>query len=137
MIVYDNVTSQPWFIILMLLLIFGAIVLAVIMIKKYAKPFQNDEKPKSEKEIAAEEVKRVVVDVDEETAAKMDEAAKELNQDLKKEDPNKPSEEEAVHEEVARATRPVEDKEAAESMARYAEEHPEEAAALKSDDDKK
>lgn len=62
-----------WLIPLILLLFFGAIVLIVILVKKYAKPFKNDEKPKSEKEIAAEELDRVLQPIeDEKTKAEMD-----------------------------------------------------------------
>jgi len=62
-----------WLIPLILLLFFGAIVLIVILIKKYAKPFKSDEKPKSEKEIAAEELDRVLQPIeDEKTKAEMD-----------------------------------------------------------------
>ena len=43
---------------------------------------------------------------------------------------NAPEEKEAVAEEVSRATRPVEDEEAAKQMAKYAAEHPEEAEAV-------
>ena len=117
-----------WYV-LGLVAIFGVIVLAVILIKKYGKHFKNDEKPKSDKEIAEEEVKRMVVDVDDETAEKMDEASKELAEKSAK-DATKPEEKEVVAEEVSRATRPVEDEESAKAMAKYAAEHPEEAEAV-------
>jgi phosphomevalonate kinase len=108
--------------------IFGAIVSAVILIKKYGKHFKNEEKPKSDKEIADEEVNRMVVDVDDETAEKMDEAARDFAEKARK-IANKPEEKEVMEEEVNRATRPVEDEETAKAMAKYAAEHPEEAAA--------
>ena len=120
--------SGLWYV-LGLVAIFGVLVIIVILIKKYGKPFKSDDKPKSDQEIAEEEVKRLLVDVDEETAQKMDQAARELAEKSKK-DPNQPDETEAVEEEVNRATRPVEDEAAAKAMARYADEHPEEAAAV-------
>jgi FtsZ-interacting cell division protein ZipA len=122
-------------IVLGLVAIFGVIVIAVILVKKYGKHFKSDEKPKSEKEIADEEVKRMVVDPEDENAVAMDEASKELAETSKK-DPNQPDEEEAVADEVNRATRPVENEEAAKAMARYAAEHPEEADAVSSKEDK-
>jgi flagellar biosynthesis/type III secretory pathway M-ring protein FliF/YscJ len=129
-----------WYV-LGLVAIFGAIVVIVMLIKKYGKHFKNEEKPKSDKEIADEEVNRMVVDVDDETAEKMDQAARDLAEKSKK-DPNKPEEKEVIEEEVNRATRPVEDEATAKAMAKYAAEHPEEAAAVKTaevkaDSDKK
>jgi len=137
--VYDANMTGLWYV-LGLVAIFGVIVIAVILIKKYSKHFRNDEKPKSDKEIADEEVKRMVVDVDEETIAKMDAASRDLDEQSKK-DPNKPEEKEVIEEEVNRATRPVEDEATAKAMAKYAAEHPEEAEAVsdekKADSDKK
>lgn len=127
--------QQSWFYILMLFLIFGTIVLAVMLIKKYAKPFRTDEKPKSDKEIAEEEVNRLVQDVDPETQKAMDAAAKQMEENTKKE--AAPSKEEAVAEEVSRVTESVEDEEAAKAMAEYAKAHPEEAAAVQGNDSEK
>jgi flagellar biosynthesis/type III secretory pathway M-ring protein FliF/YscJ len=124
--IYASSLDGLWYV-LGLVAIFGVIVLAVILIKKYWKPFKNEEKPKSDKEIADEEVKRMVVDVDDETAQQMDEASKEL---VEKSKEDKPEEKEVVAEEVDRATRPVENEETAKAMAKYAAEHPEEAAAV-------
>jgi flagellar biosynthesis/type III secretory pathway M-ring protein FliF/YscJ len=126
--VYASDLSGLWYL-LGLLAIFGVIVILVILIKKYAKPFKNNEKPKSDKEIAEEEVKRMVVDVDEESAKAMDEASAQLAEKTK-ENAGKPEEKEAIAEEVDRATRPVQDEETAKAMAKYAAEHPEEAAAV-------
>jgi FtsZ-interacting cell division protein ZipA len=126
--IYAADLTGLWYV-LGLVAIFGVIVLTVILIKKYGKHFKNDEKPKTDKEIAEEEVKRMVVDVDEETAGKMDQAAQEMAENAAK-DPNAPEEKEAVAEEVSRATRPVEDQETAKAMAKYAAEHPEEAEAV-------
>src|SRR5574344_1985535 len=126
--IYAADLTGLWYV-LGLVAIFGVIVLTVILIKKYGKHFKNDEKPKTDKEIAEEEVKRMVVDVDEETAGKMDQAAQEMAENAAK-DPNAPEEKEAVAEEVSRATRPVEDQETAKAMAKYAAEHPEEGEAV-------
>jgi hypothetical protein len=41
--------EQPWFIIVMLLAIFGAIVLAVILIKRYAPPSNPTISPRATK----------------------------------------------------------------------------------------
>lgn len=133
-----SIFNQPWFYVLMLLVIFGAIVILVILAKKYFKPFQNDEKPKSEKEIAEEEVSRMVRPVeDEETARQMEAASKQMEENTKK--ASKPTEAEATQEEVKRATRPVEDQNAQKQMEDYAVTHPEEAeeANKKSLDSKK
>ena len=110
--IYASSLDGLWYV-LGLVAIFGVIVLAVILIKKYWKPFKNEEKPKSDKEIADEEVKRMVVDVDDETAQQMDEASKEL---VEKSKEDKPEEKEVVAEEVDRATRPVENEETAKAM---------------------
>jgi FtsZ-interacting cell division protein ZipA len=126
MMIYAGADLTGLWYVLGLVAIFGVIVLIVMLIKKYGKHFKSEEKPKSDKEIAEEEVKRMVVDVDDETAAKMDQAAQELAENSAK-DPNAPEEKEAVAEEVGRATRPVEDEETAKAMAKYAAEHPEEA----------
>lgn len=126
--IYATDLTGLWYV-LGLVAIFGVIVLVVILIKKYGKHFRNDEKPKSDQEIAEEEVKRMVVDIDDETAAKMDEASRNLAEESKK-DANKPEEKEVIQEEVNRATRPVEDEAAAKAMAKYAAEHPEEAEAV-------
>lgn len=128
--------EEPWFIIVMLLLIFGSIVLIVMLIKKYVKPFQSSEKPKTDKEIAEEEVNRMVVDIDSSEQKKLDDASKELNSETAK-DVSRPSEKEAVEEEVNRTTRPVENEEAAKAMAKYAAEHPEEAEAAAHKGEKK
>ena len=128
----EDFFQSPLFITLALVIFFGIIVLAVILVKKYVKPFQNTEKPKSDKEIAEEEVNRLVTDItDEVTLQQMNEAARELEKDS-----DRPTEQEIAEEEVERATEAVEDEAAAEAMRRYAEEHPEEAAAFQDKEDK-
>ena len=122
--------SSPLFITIALVVFFGIIVIAVILVKKYVKPFQNTEKPKSDREIAEEEVNRLVTDItDEDTIKQMTDAARELEKDS-----DKPTEEEVAEEEVSRATEEVMDEGTAEAMRRYAEEHPEEAAAFEEED---
>ncbi len=125
--------NAGWFYILMLLLIFGVVVAVVMLIRKYAKPFQSDEKPKTPKEIADEEVSRMVRPVeDEATRKQMEEAARRLEEESRNKAPTKA---EVTSQEVARATRPVEDAKAVAAMAAYAESHPDEAeAALKNDE---
>ncbi len=117
--------SNPAVIIVGLLLIFGVIVVAVILVKKYVKPFQNTEKPKSDKEIAEEELNRLLVDVDDEgTKKEMETYAKEMNKQSKKEVP--PTPEEAAAENMARILEPVEDEKTIQAMEEYDESHKEE-----------
>lgn len=109
---------QSIFIVLIIVGFFGLIVLGVILVRKYVKPFKNTEKPKSEKEIAQEEVARLTQELDQNEF----EQAKELNERKKE----KPTEEEAIEEELARVTKPVENEEAIKQMEEYSEEHNEE-----------
>ena len=82
---YASFFESPLFITIALVVFFGIIVLGVILVKKYVKPFQNQEKPKSDKEIAEEEVNRLVTDItDEATLEQMNEAARELEKDSDK-----------------------------------------------------
>lgn len=53
-----------WLIPIIIVGVFGVIVLAVIIIKKNVKAFKTEEKPKSDKEIAQEEMNRLLVSVD-------------------------------------------------------------------------
>ena len=50
---------------IILVAVFGLIVLLVIMLKKHVKWFKSDEKPKSDKEIAQEELDRILEPVEE------------------------------------------------------------------------
>ena len=50
---------------IILVAVFGLIVLLVIMLKKHVKWFKSDEKPKSDKEIAQEELDRLLEPVEE------------------------------------------------------------------------
>ena len=102
-----SIIDNPVILVIILVAIFGVIVLGVILIKKYVPAFKNTDKPKSEKEIAEEEVDRLVVDIEEGlTEKKEDEAAKEAAKAVKKEvkeaKEGKPSEEEALQYEMDR-----------------------------------
>jgi len=124
MTIYSSFTSSPLFITIALVAFFGLIVLAVMLLKKYAKPFMNEDKPKSDKEIAEEECNRILTDItDEETLSQMNDAVKEVAKGE-----IKPTEEEILEDEMARTTEEVLDPETAKAMAEYAKAHPEEAA---------
>jgi len=51
---------------IILVAVFGIIVLVVVLVKRKVKFFQNDEKPKSDREIAAEELDRILEPIEEE-----------------------------------------------------------------------
>ena len=59
-----------WLIPVIIVAVFGLIVLFVIILKKHVKIFQNKEEPKSDKEIAAEELDRVLQPIDDPEAEK-------------------------------------------------------------------
>lgn len=54
---------------LILVAVFGVIVIAVILIKRHVSIFKSDEKPKSDREIAAEELDRLLQPIEDEEAA--------------------------------------------------------------------
>ena len=59
--------GMPGFVIALLILgVFLVIVVAVMLVKRYTKIFKSDEKPKSEKEVAKEELDRILEPIDEE-----------------------------------------------------------------------
>jgi FtsZ-interacting cell division protein ZipA len=126
----SNIWGQPWFIMVMLVIIFGVIVLGVWLVRKYVPAFKSDEKPKSDKEIAEEEVRRMTRPVDDETAKKMEEQSKALEKD------STIDETEKKDDTIERSTRPIEDDSVAKQMEEYAKAHPEEeeAAAKKKED---
>ena len=73
----------PVIVILCLVGFFGLIVLLVILLKKHVPGLKNEEKPKSDKEIAKEELDRLLEKVDD------PEAEKSLEEyDAKKKDQN-------------------------------------------------
>ena len=66
--------GMPGFVIALLIVgVFAVIVIAVILVKKYTKVFKSDEKPKSEKEVAREELDRVLEPIDDELVEKVEE----------------------------------------------------------------
>ena len=67
MIVYDSIA--PILIPIILVAVFGVIVIAVILVKRHVGIFKSDEKPKSDKEIAAEELDRLLQPIEDEEAA--------------------------------------------------------------------
>ncbi|MBQ9458041.1 MAG: hypothetical protein IJU64_06065 [Bacilli bacterium] len=58
--------NNQWWWALVIVGIFIVIVGLVILLKRHLKAFKSDEKPKSEKEIAAEELSRILQPVEEE-----------------------------------------------------------------------
>ena len=54
---------------IILVAVFGVIVIAVILIKRHVSVFKSDEKPKSDREIAAEELDRLLQPIEDEEAA--------------------------------------------------------------------
>ncbi|MBR1846096.1 MAG: hypothetical protein IJ787_00025 [Bacilli bacterium] len=62
---YVLAEMPPVLIGLLLVAGFGLIVLLVILLKRHVKVFKSDEKPKSDKEIAAEELDRILEPVEE------------------------------------------------------------------------
>ena len=68
MLLYADVA--PILIPIILVAIFGVIVIAVILVKRHVGIFKSDEKPKSDKEIAAEELDRLLQPIEDEDAAK-------------------------------------------------------------------
>ena len=58
--------NNQWWWSIVIVGIFVVIVLIVILLKRHVKAFKSDERPKSDKEIAAEEVNRILETVDEE-----------------------------------------------------------------------
>lgn len=118
MITYDVFTNNPILLILLILVIFGLLALGVFLARKYIPAFKSQEKPKSDREIAEEEVKRVTQELEEE-----EQKQEEEEEERKK---GKPTEEEALAEELARLTQEVEDPEAKKEMEEYAASHPDE-----------
>jgi FtsZ-interacting cell division protein ZipA len=129
--VLGSIWEQSWFIMVMLVIIFGVIVLGVWLVRKYVPAFKSDDKPKSDKEIAEEEVRRMTQPVDDETAKKMEEQARELEKTSTMDQADKKDDT------IERSTRPIEDDSVAKQMEEYAKAHPEEeAAAAKKKEDK-
>ena len=66
MIVFAD--SMGWLTPVIIVAVFGVIVLAVILVKQHVKPFQNQDKPKSDKEVAQEELDRILQPVEDDEA---------------------------------------------------------------------
>lgn len=125
MITYDYVSEHGWLFLLIILLAFGAIVLAVILLKKYSPHFKSQEKPKSEEEIAKEEVDRLIQPMEDEKPT--NESAKEPTKEKEEKVVEKvPTKKEAADYESHRATVSTEDESFAKQMEDYAKAHPEE-----------
>lgn len=76
----DSIAS--WLIPIILVAFFGVIVLIVILVKRHTKLFSSHDKPKSQQEIANEELDRILQPVeDKKTAEQMEKFA---NEDEKK-----------------------------------------------------
>jgi hypothetical protein len=134
MITFDYITEHGWLFVLILLAVFGAIVIGVILVKKYAPHFKSQEKPKSDEEIAKEEVARLTEPVEEETPKK-----KAVEEKVAE---KAPSNKEAADYESHRATVSSEDQSFAKQMEDYVKAHPEEeelssSNAIKTDDKSK
>ncbi len=63
----------PIIVIVVLVAFFGLVILLVILLKKHVPGLKNEEKPKSDKEIAKEELDRLLESVDEPLQEKMEE----------------------------------------------------------------
>lgn len=108
-LILDGVPA--WLFPILIVVFFGLIAGGVFLVRKYAKPFKNEEKPKTDKEIAEEEVSRLTQELNE----KEYNEAKERR--AKKE--GKPTEEEALQEELDRMIKPVEDEKVIKEMEDY------------------
>ena len=105
MILANSAADNPIVFIVIILAFFGAIVGGVIAAKKYLKPFKNEEEVKSDKEIAEEELNRILVDIEDEKPAAEDD--------------------EISHEDdtLARTLGEIDDPEAIKAMEEYAKQH--------------
>ena len=67
-----------------LVAVFGIVVLVVILVKKHVKAFKDEEEPKSEKEIAAENLDRLLQPIeDPEQSSQFEEYDKKQNDEEK------------------------------------------------------
>ena len=81
---------------IILVAVFGVIVIAVILIKRHVSVFKSDEKPKSDREIAAEELDRLLQPIEDEEAAAQVNSYSEEEEEKPAEEPKpeEPAEEE-------------------------------------------
>lgn len=61
---------MTWLWPILILAFFGIIVFVVIMLKRHVKIFKDDDKPKSDKEIAKEELDRLLEPIEDEEVEK-------------------------------------------------------------------
>ena len=79
--ILTSLIEQPWFIFIVILIIFGVLVLAVFLFKKYfynAKVNDNLEKP-SEEEIVENELNNYLVDIEPDQQSYFDKEIKDSN----------------------------------------------------------
>ncbi len=100
-----------WLFPIIIVVFFGLIAGGVFLVRKYAKPFKSEEKPKTDKEIAEEEVSRLTQELNEQEY-------KEAKERRAKKD-GKPTEEEALQEELDRMIKPIEDEKTIKEMEEY------------------
>lgn len=60
-----SIVNEPWFILIILLIIFGAIALGVFLLRKFVLNRNKEEEKPNEKEIMEEELSNILVDIDE------------------------------------------------------------------------
>ena len=121
-LVLSGLFDNPAFIVVGIILLFGVIGLIAFLLQKYVPSLKNTDKKKGEKEIAEEEVKRLIeTDDNLEMKEQVKEVLKKSEEDLKK-----PTEDEILRDEMSRTIEDVDDKETIEAMNKYREEHPEE-----------
>lgn len=60
-----SIVNEPWFILTILLIIFGAIALGVFLLRKFVLNRNKEEEKPNEKEIMEEELSNILVDIDE------------------------------------------------------------------------
>lgn len=87
-----SIVNEPWFILIILLIIFGAIALGVFLLRKFVLNRNKEEEKPNEKEIMEEELSNILVDIDENDEDTKKEFAK-FNEDSL-EDSEKPSDSE-------------------------------------------
>lgn len=122
---------NPIFYILIIIAVLAVIIGLIILAKRHLKIFKSDEKPKSDKEIAEEEINRLLEDVDDE---KIKEEMNSLaQQEIEKDKAEKPFEKKTLEEnfaeeEVGLVAEELDDEKTKKAMEDYAKEHPEEIA---------
>lgn len=86
---YNAVTDNPYFILLMIIVVFGLIAFVVFLLRKYVPGIKEKDEVVSEEDVVQEELDRVLVSVEDEEAKKQMEQSsiksedKPLDQDKK------------------------------------------------------